>query len=90
MLSELSKWQDLSCFKRMKKHLARNRIDSRWVLKWKLVDDIKQVRARLTVRGFKDLQTSHLETFAGTSSRWGQRLICSVAATNGWKLWSAD
>eukprot|EP00972_Heterocapsa_arctica_P061387 9053257-Heterocapsa_arctica.AAC.1 len=60
------------------------------VLKWKLVDDIKQVSARLTVRGFEDLQTSHLETFAGTRSRWGQRLICYVAATNGWKLWSAD
>eukprot|EP00972_Heterocapsa_arctica_P100589 14832305-Heterocapsa_arctica.AAC.1 len=32
---------------------------------------------------------NHLETFAGTSSRWGQRLICSVAVTNGWKPWSA-
>eukprot|EP00972_Heterocapsa_arctica_P065141 9616311-Heterocapsa_arctica.AAC.1 len=51
---------------------------------------LKQVQARLTVRGFTDLQMNRLEAFAGTSSRWGQRLICSVAATNGWKLWSAD
>ena len=42
------------------------------------------------MRGFKDLQASQLSTFAGATSRWGQRIINSVAVQMGWTLFSAD
>ena len=42
------------------------------------------------VRGFKDLQASQLNTFAGTTTRWGQRLVNSVAAQHQWPLFTAD
>ena len=31
-----------------------------------------------------------LSTFAGTTSRWGQRVVNSVAAQKGWELFTAD
>ena len=74
----------------MPKHLASNVIDACCVCKWKQVDGKWRIQARLVVRGFKDLQASQLSTFAGTTSRWGQRLVNSVAVQHGWQLFSAD
>ena len=65
-------------------------IDARWVLKWKEVNGKRIIQARLLVRGFKDLQAAQLSTFAGTTTRWGQRLVNSVAAQQGWPLFTAD
>ena len=48
------------------------------------------ITARLVVRGFKDLQAAQLSTFAGTTTRWGQRMVNSVAAQHGWPLFVAD
>ena len=31
-----------------------------------------------------------LLTYSGTTSRWGQRLICAIAAQKGWRMPSAD
>ena len=42
-----------------------------------VIDGVKTVKARLTVRGFEDLSASTVETYANTATRWGQRLICS-------------
>ena len=42
------------------------------------------------MRGFKDFQAAQLSTFAGTTTRWGQRLVNSVAAQQGWALLTAD
>ena len=42
------------------------------------------------VRGFKDLQAAQLSTFAGTTTRWGQRPVNSVAAQHQWPLFTAD
>ena len=44
------------------------------VAKQEKIEGEKQIRARLTVRGYKDAQASDLATFAGTASRRGQRL----------------
>ena len=44
----------------------------------------------MVVRGFKDLQAAQLSTFAGTTTRWGQRLVNSVAAQYKWPLFTAD
>jgi hypothetical protein len=90
MKDELKRWADLKAFQRFPKDQADNVIDSRWVLKWKEIDGKKQVRARLTVRGFKDLQSPDLSTFAGTTTRWGQRLVNQIAAQRKWRLFSAD
>ncbi|CAK0831488.1 unnamed protein product [Prorocentrum cordatum] len=90
MKDELQRWAELKAFQRFPKDQATNIIDSRWVLKWKEIDGKKQVRARLTVRGFKDMQSPELSTFAGTTTRWGQRLVNQVTAQRKWRLFSAD
>ncbi|CAK0838336.1 unnamed protein product [Prorocentrum cordatum] len=90
MKDELQRWAGLKVFQRFPKDQADNVIDSRWVHKWKEIDGKKQVRARLTVRGFKDMQSPELSTFAGTTTRWGQRLVNQVTAQRKWRLFSAD
>ena len=48
------------------------------------------MKARMTVRGYKDLQASELKTFSATTSRWGQRVVAILAAQRRWKLFSLD
>ena len=76
---EIKDLHDLGCFARMLRRSAKNLVDTRWVHKWKLIEGLRAVKARLTMRGFKDREGSRLETFAGTASRWGQRLVNSAA-----------
>ena len=64
--------------------------DACWVLKWKDVNGKRVIHARLVVRGFKDTQATQLSTFAGTTSRWGQRVVNSVTAQNRWEIFTAD
>ena len=75
----------------MLKKDTKNRVDTRWVHKWKLIDGVKSIKSRLTMRGFKDRGGNSFETFAGTASRWGQRLVNSAVANNeDWVLFSFD
>ena len=90
MLEELQRWNNLKAFERMPKALAHNVVDSRWVLKWKEIAGKRVIHARLVVRGFKDHQATQLNTFVGTTSRWGQRVVNSVAAQNRWEIFTAD
>ena len=90
MINELTRWLNLGAFERCPRKHATNVIDARWVLKWKEVNGKRIIQARLVVRGFKDLQAAQLSTFAGTTTRWGQRLVNSVAAQQGWPLFTAD
>jgi len=90
MLDEMQRWANLGAFERMPKKCASNVIDARWVLKWKVVQDQRIIKARLVVRGFKDLQAAQLSTYAGTTTRWGQRLVNSVAVQHQWPLFTAD
>ena len=83
MFDELTRWHSLGAFERMPKRQATNVIDARWVLKWKEVNGKRIIRARVVVRGFKDLQAAQLSTFAGTTTRWGQRLVNSIAVQHG-------
>ena len=76
ILEELMVWIQHECFVRRPRHGARNILDVRWVGKWKKVkskqDPTKQVRIirmRMTLRGFKDTEAEGLATYAGTSSR---------------------
>ena len=90
MLDELKRWLNLGAFERSPKKYASNVIDARCVLKWKTVNGERIISARLVVRGFKDLQAAQLSTFAGTTTRWGQRIVNSVAAQYRWPLFTAD
>ena len=80
-LKEIKDLFGLGCFRRMPKKLAQNGVDTRWVIKWKMVEGMKAIKARLTMRGFKDC-AEMLETFAGTASRWAQRVVNSIVAQN--------
>ena len=82
-LGELQRWLGSGAFERMSKHLSTNVIHARLVLQWKNIDDQWRTQSRLVVPGFKDLQASQLSTFAGTTSRWGQRKVNSIAVQTG-------
>ena len=105
MLKELQTWANLKCFSRKRRADARNVIDVRWVVKFKWevpTSDasgsghaearapVRTIRARLTVRGFKDQQKADIDRYAGTSSRCSQKLIVSEAVKNGWDICTAD
>ena len=90
MIDELRRWQGLEAFERCPLAEADNLIDARWVLKWKVVDGQRIIKARLTVRGFRDMQAGQLATFSGTTSRWGQRIVVAVAVQKRWALFSCD
>ena len=99
-LEELQRWHDLKCFKRVSRSKARNKVDGTWVLKWKEVRKeingvntwIKIIKARLTARGFKDIQafSENVTTYSGTSSKWSQRMIGQHAAQFEHQLFSMD
>ena len=90
-IKELTDLYELGTFVRMLRSQAKNIVDTRWVLTWKLGEDaLRKIKARFTMRGFKDRQ-EWMETFAGTASRWSQRLINSVCCTHAnFELYSID
>jgi len=101
MMDELKRWHDLKTFERMSISKATNTIDGTWVLKWKRVKttdkhgkttETKIIKARLTARGFKDLQAyeNDISTYSGTSSKTAQRIVNGHAAQNGYTIWSMD
>ena len=57
-------------------------------LKWKQIDGKRSIKSRLVAQGFQDQQ--NVMTFAGTTSRWGQRLVIALATQFNWDLVSAD
>ena len=105
MKKELSTWATHGCFSRRSRNGARNVIDCRWVIKWKWDEETltvaaaasgqvakrrRVIRARLTVRGFKDVDKGQVATYAGTSQRFSQRVIVSEAVIRGWDLVTTD
>ena len=103
MLQELQTWAKFKCFSRKAKKAARNIIDCRWVLKWKheliateaTTEAVQQktrrvIRARLTVRGFKDLEKHLVDRYAGTAQRYSQRVLVSEAVMRGWDIGTTD
>ena len=89
MHAEVKQWIDLKSMRRQKLHLADNLVDGRWVLKWKVVGNERTVKARLTLRGFKDRQTD-VATFSATATRQGSRGVNCFAASEKLDLWSLD
>ena len=81
MYEELQTWVKYGCISRKPRNQARNIIDVKWVKKWKFeqaarsvedsrtkgpADTKRIIRARLTVRGFKDLDAKGLDNYAST------------------------
>ena len=81
-LQELRDLFDLGCYKRMPRSRAKNVADVKWVDKLKMTNGQRDVKSRVTMRGFKDRAGQDLAAFAGTASRWGQRLVNSTIAQN--------
>lgn len=105
MLKELQTWAKLKCISRKARKFARNIIDCKWVVKWKWDQEVvsaadsvqgiegksrRVIRARLTVRGFKDVDKGHVDTYAGTSQRYSQRITCSEAVLRQWDMCTTD
>ena len=89
---ELRSFTDLGVFKVSPKGTTGNCMTSRWVMRWKKNAEtlVEEIKARLTVRGFLDSAGPDLLTYAGTASRWGQRLVVAVACQKRWPLVCAD
>ena len=90
MMKELKSWHNLGSWRKILRKDAKNIIDSRWVVNWKLINGVKDIKARLVVRGFKDQQGEDLNTSASTASRWGQRIVNQAVVEEGWDLFSFD
>jgi hypothetical protein len=92
VMKELLSFIELSVFKISPKGTTGNLMTSRWVMRWKWnpTTNEDEIKARLTVRGFMDSAGPELLTYAGTASRWGQRLIVAVACQKKWRLVCAD
>ena len=101
MLDELRRWYDLKVFTRQTCKESENIVDGTWVLKWKSVKTkladgseatSRIVKARLTARGFKDMQATQecIATFAGTATKPAQRMVCAFAAQHEYTLPSMD
>ena len=102
MKKELKTWIDLGCIARKPRSNARNIIDCRWVCKWKLDAETQAadstgeakkkwvIRARLCLRGFKDIDSASIDSYAGTAQRWSQRLVVSEAVLRKWDIGTTD
>ena len=86
---EVKSFFDMECFNVTSRDKAPNICSSRWVFKWKNVDGVRTVKARLTIRGYEDMAVDAVN-YAGTASRWGQRLINSVSVQRCWPLFTSD
>ena len=90
MLRELQTWLELKCFQRRQRADAPCIIDTRWVFRWKYVDGVRTIRARLTLRGFRETGADDQSNFSATASKWSQRLIISEIVQRGWHIASTD
>ena len=90
MYRELKTWQDLNCFERRPRLSAPCIIDTRWVFKWKFVDSKRTIRARLTLRGFKEVGANEQSNYSGTATKWSQRLLVSESVQRNWPIASTD
>ena len=102
MKKELETWIDLQCICRKPRRQARNIIDVRWVHKRKFDAEVRDatstgaskvrlvIRARLCLRGFKDVDAQGIEKYAGTASRHTQRVLVSEAVVRQWDLVTTD
>lgn len=88
MIKELQRWSKHKAWRRRSLKGSENLLQSRWVLKWKEMKNVRGIKARLVVQGFLDKQS--VSNYSGTTSRWGQRLIIILSVQMNWSLLSLD
>ena len=86
---EVRSFFDNKTFELRPRNKTANICSSRWVHKYKIIDGKRQVKSRLTIRGFQDLSVS-ADTYAGTATRWGQRMVSSVSSQRSWRIFMSD
>eukprot|EP00971_Amphidinium_carterae_P136086 2696642-Amphidinium_carterae.1 len=93
-VEELKRWISQQSFMRIPISECKNLLRVRWVYTWKKIEGTRQIKARLTVKGFQDRQfhSPHADfaSFASTASRTSQRIVCLAAAQNQLRLSSLD
>ena len=90
IIDELKTWQGFKCFKRRPRAEAPCVIDVRWVFKWKFVKEVRKIRARLCLRGFKESGSDDQSNYSATATRFSQRALVSECVLRGWVLASSD
>lgn len=80
-VKEINGLYEIGCSKRWPIIWFHNIIDARWVITWKIIEGNVGVKCRLTARGFKD-RFQDSDTYAGATSRSGQRFVNGIAAEN--------
>jgi hypothetical protein len=89
--AEAANWSQHGCYRPVPAEEAQSRpITARWVIRWKLKDGRRVIKARLCVRGFQDEQKSELYTFAEVAAHRSQLLLCQTAVQRGWSIKSVD
>ena len=86
---EIRSFHDNKTFELRLRSKTSNICSSRWVHKFKMIDGKRQVKSRLTIRGFQDMSVD-VNTYAGTATRWGQRMIASVSRQRTWRIFMSD
>ena len=97
ILEELTIWVKYGTFKRVcRKPWKQNIMTSRFVAKWKWVEDSngtkrRIIRMRMTIRGFQDWFAHLDDNFSATATRQSQKLICSECACHpDWVMVTID
>ena len=89
--NEIDLWVKYKIMTRAPRAGAQNIVTSRFVYKWKIINGIRTIRARMVLHGFKDVVKDDTDTYAGTASRVSQRLLVSEAALHpDWAFATAD
>eukprot|EP00972_Heterocapsa_arctica_P115961 16450650-Heterocapsa_arctica.AAC.1 len=89
--AEAANWMLHDCYRAKPIEEALSRpITARWVIRWKVKDGRRVIKARLCVRGFQDEQKNDLYTFAEVAAHRSQLLLCQTAVQQGWKIRSVD
>lgn len=88
MIKELQRFSKPKAWRRRSLKGSENLLQSRWVLTWKEMKNVRGIKARLVVQGFLDKQS--VSNYSGTTSRWGQRLIIILSVQMNWSLLSLD
>jgi hypothetical protein len=86
---ECAAFQSMGTYELQLREGAKNVCSSRWVHRFKIIDGVRSVKSRLTIRGFEDLSAGS-ENYAGTATRWSQRVIISVAIQKSWRIFITD
>ena len=86
---EIASFDELECFELSPRTENQNTCTSRWVLRWKLKNQERIIKARLVIRGFQDKEVE-VATYSSCTTRWGQRLVTSLAVIHKWELNTLD